>query len=148
MLREVLLVRLLCCVVGIHYCSTSFKSLYCVIWWSHQSANTRNYQRLKTQSFADRKRLRREGVSILSVWQPVTRHFFSLAEIFASNKSNLCLICQPCIQFFFFKFPLQVTSGISTSTLKIRQERTSRFYLHVEIEDPCLIQTDSKVFSK
>ena len=30
-----------------------------------------------------------------------------------------------------FYFPLQVTSGISTSTLEIQQERTSRFYLRV-----------------
>ena len=32
-----------------------------------------------------------------------------------------------------FYFPLQETSGISTSTLEIQQERTSRFYsVHVE----------------
>ena len=31
-----------------------------------------------------------------------------------------------------FLFSLQVTSGISVSTLEIRQERISRFYLRVE----------------
>ena len=38
----------------------------------------------------------------------------------------------PALNSVLFKFPVQVTSGISISTLEIRQERTSRFYLRVE----------------
>ena len=55
------------------------------------------------------------------------RRLILLAEILASNKSPLCRIAS--LAFIFFKFLLQVTSGISISRLEIRQERISRFYL-------------------
>ena len=58
------------------------------------------------------------------------RRLILLAEILASNKSPLCRIAS--LAFIFFKFLLQVTSGISISRLEIRQERTSRFYLRVK----------------
>ena len=38
----------------------------------------------------------------------------------------------PALHSVLFEFLLQVTSGISTSTLDIHQERTSQFYLLVE----------------
>ena len=49
-----------------------------------------------------------------------------------SFEINQSFAVLPALHSVLFKFPVQVTSGISISTLEIRQERTSRFYLRVE----------------
>ena len=49
-----------------------------------------------------------------------------------SCEINQSFVVLPSLHSVLFKFPVQVTSGISISTLEIRQERTSRFYLRVE----------------
>ena len=49
-----------------------------------------------------------------------------------SCEINQSFVVLPSLHSVLFKFPVQVTSDISISTLEIRQERTSRFYLWVE----------------
>ena len=49
-----------------------------------------------------------------------------------SFEINQSFVVLPALHSVLSKFPVQVTSGISISTLEIRQERTSRFYLRVE----------------
>ena len=108
--------------------------------------NPQTQETTKDAKFCRQKKIAaRRGFHVISLAACDTPFFFSFAEIFASNNSALCRISSLAFSFVFN--PLQVTFGFSISTLEIRQERTSRLYLRVEIEDPC-IQRDSKVFSK
>ena len=106
-----------------------------------RAQNRQNYPGWELSWKYNRRRLSGEG-RVYIVSSPTRHPAFQTNAVNVKRNTVACkktsfeinqsFVVLPALHSVVFKFPVQVTSGISISTLEIRQERTSRFYLRVE----------------
>ena len=97
-----------------------------------------NLKEVEIQTKLNARRAIRQRADVFEANISANKITFLRARALAPRKANFVsgniqpFAILPALHSVLFSFPLEVTSGISISTLDIRQERTSRFYLRVE----------------
>ena len=96
-----------------------------------------NLKEVEIQAKVNARQAIRQRADVFEANISANKITFLRARAQALRKANVSVNIQPfavlpALHSVLFSFPLEVTSGISISTLEIRQERSSRFYLRVK----------------